>query len=151
MLEKDIKILLKNKKKRCQYYLERKRLPDYRNYSLKHKKYLSGLFKYPRTIRLVLRINAWSVKEFLKFFMGLKILLLKFFRILSSILPQVTPFLTTHHIQDFPFGWVRHLPSSVNVAFRATTIPITFTADVSVAFRATLNLEGTMLPFSCQK
>ena len=72
MLEKDIKILLKNKKKRCQYYLERKRLPDYRNYSLKHKKYLSGLFKYPRTIRLVLRINAWSVKEILKFFYGFK-------------------------------------------------------------------------------
>ena len=45
-LEKDIKILLKKKKKRHQYYLEcKKKLPDYRrNYYLTYKKYLLGIF-----------------------------------------------------------------------------------------------------------
>ena len=43
------------------------------------------------------------------------------------------------------------LPFLLNaVAFRATKIPTTFGAEFPVAFRATLSLEGTMLPVNCQ-
>ena len=37
-----------------------------------------------------------------------------------------------------------------NVAFWAAKIPTTFRADFPEAFRATLSLEGTMLPVNCQ-
>ena len=36
------------------------------------------------------------------------------------------------------------------VAFWATKIPTTFRAEFSVAFRATWNLEGILLPVNCQ-
>ena len=51
---------------------------------------------------------------------------------------------------EFHFWWVRHLPSSVTVAFRATKIPTTLEVDVPVAIRATKNMEGNMLPVNYQ-
>ena len=39
-----------------------------KKYYLAHKKYLLGLFKDPAAIRLVSRINPWSVEEILIFF-----------------------------------------------------------------------------------
>ena len=48
--------------------------------------------------------------------------------------------------EDFSFRWVRHLPSSVTVAFRASKIPTSLRVDVFVAIRTTKTLEGTMLP-----
>ena len=66
------------KEKSRQYYQERKKkLPEYRrNYYLTHKKYLLGLFKDPKAIRIALRINPWSVEEILKIFHRFKDFLL---------------------------------------------------------------------------
>ena len=47
---------------------------------------------------------------------------------------------------EFSFLWVRHIPSSVTVVFRATKIQVILRVEVPVAIRATKNLEGTMLP-----
>ena len=54
-LEKDIKISLKKKKKRCQYYQEPKqKLPEYRkNYYLTHKKKLLVHFKDPSAVKFI--------------------------------------------------------------------------------------------------
>ena len=44
------------------------------------------------------------------------------------------------------FRWVRHLPSSITVAFRATKIPTTLRADVAVAIRATKTWKALCFP-----
>ena len=49
------------------------------------------------------------------------------------------------HIYDFPSRWVRHLPSSVTVAFRATKIPTTLRADVHFSITCGSATQSTTL------
>ena len=70
----------------------------------------------------------------------------------------IPPHMWVHHTEKcgsgifriFFFRWVRHLPSSItvafSVAFRATKIPKTLRADVAVAIRATKTWKALCFP-----
>ena len=67
------------KEKRFHYYKEhKKKVPEYRrSYDLTQRSNYLVFFKDPKTIRFASRTSSWNFWEFLKFAMGLKILLLQ--------------------------------------------------------------------------